>query len=124
MTIRVDKGDEGVIIRELFAYLPDRNIWVYQGYVDDKNWIKRIKGQLAQFKNGFYEAFRQDNAYFDGEILAREWGVTMQPLPEGWQDALVQPEEYLRYIKRWEQEKWQFRENHSWPFTNPFSGEG
>ena len=119
LTMRFERKGDGVTFYELFAYLPDKNFWSYQGYVDDSDWIKPIEGQLAQLQEGLYQGQRRKGAYLDGSLLSEEWGIKPQPLPEGWQEALVDPEEYLAYIKQWQDDMQRFEVKYSWPYKNP-----
>jgi len=110
---------KGNIYRELFAYLPDKNLWVYQGTVHDKRWVKPIAGELAALQEGLYEAYRQDDAYFEGAFLMEYWGLDPKPLPESWKDTLVSLEEFLEYQRPWIADGKALRTEYSWPYSNP-----
>lgn len=121
-TVLVERNEEGLIAHDLFAYLPNENVWVYQGYVNDKDWIKPIAGELAQAKDGILAGHRTKKAYFDDDMLWGEWGIEMQPLPKGWKDYVLSLQEAKSLLDKWDKKAQFSRDEYSWPYTNPLDG--
>ena len=100
----------------LVGWIPERG-WVYLGRIRDN---ARVYDLTDPDQRPFYlsevEQARQEGRYWYLDDLSTMWGIEMQPLPEGWEEHVVDKDTWRAFYQERKEAWTAYREKYGWPY--------